>query len=108
MLADNDVIVHGNPERPGDIDDRLGHVDVGARRRWIAGGMIMHQDDRSRGELECALDHLARIDRRVVDSAGPLHLVGDDGIALVEKENAELFLLGEALRGAAIVEHARP
>jgi hypothetical protein len=42
----------------------------------------------------------------MVDGATSPHLVGDDGIALVEK--VELLLLGEASRGAAIVEHARP
>ena len=36
VLANNDVIVHRNPEWPGDVDDRLGHVDVGARRCRIA------------------------------------------------------------------------
>jgi len=41
--ADNDVVVHGNAERLGDIDDRLGHVDVGARRRRVATRMIVHQ-----------------------------------------------------------------
>ena len=39
VLADDDVIVHRNPEWPGDVDDRLGQVDVGARRRWIIGRM---------------------------------------------------------------------
>jgi hypothetical protein len=29
--ADDDVIMHGNPERLGDVDDRLGHLDVGLR-----------------------------------------------------------------------------
>ena len=28
VLADDDVVVHGNAERGGDLDDRLGHVDV--------------------------------------------------------------------------------
>ena len=31
VLADNDVVVHGNAERGGDIDDRLGHLDVRLR-----------------------------------------------------------------------------
>jgi hypothetical protein len=30
------MVVHGNSERGGDIDDRLGHGDVGLRRRRIA------------------------------------------------------------------------
>jgi hypothetical protein len=37
--ADDDVVVHGDAERAGDIDDRLGHLDVGLRRRRIAGGV---------------------------------------------------------------------
>ena len=41
-------------------------------------GVVVHQDDRGGGEFERALDHLARIDRRVVDGAGLLHLVGDE------------------------------
>jgi hypothetical protein len=42
------VVVHGDAERAGDVDDRLGHLDVGLRRRWIAGRVVVHQDDRGR------------------------------------------------------------
>ena len=40
--ADDDVVVHGNAERGGDLDDRFGHVDIGLRERRIAGGMVVH------------------------------------------------------------------
>ena len=40
VLADDDVVVHRDAERLGDIDDRLGHLDVGARGRRIARGVI--------------------------------------------------------------------
>jgi hypothetical protein len=43
VLADDDVVVHGDAERPGHVDDGLRHLDVGARGRWIAGGMIVHE-----------------------------------------------------------------
>jgi len=43
VLADDDVVVHGNAERGGDLDDRLGHMDIGLRRRRIAGGVVVHQ-----------------------------------------------------------------
>ena len=59
-------------------------------------------------QFERALDHLARIDRRVVDGAGLLQLVGDELVALVEEQDAELLLVGERHGGAAIVEHRRP
>jgi hypothetical protein len=42
VLADDDVVVHGNAERTGDIDDRAGHLDIGLRRRRIAGGVVVH------------------------------------------------------------------
>jgi len=43
VLADDDVIVHRYAKRTGDIDDRLGHMDIRLRRRWIAGGVIVDQ-----------------------------------------------------------------
>ena len=46
FLADDDVVVHGNAERARHLDDRLRHLDVGARRRRIAGRMVVHQDQR--------------------------------------------------------------
>jgi hypothetical protein len=42
VLADDDVIVHGDAERPGDVDDRARHLDIRLRRRWIARGVIVH------------------------------------------------------------------
>jgi Phage integrase family len=42
ILADDDVVVHGDAERAGDVDDRLRHLDVGLRRRRIAGGITPH------------------------------------------------------------------
>jgi hypothetical protein len=41
LLSDDDVVVHGNAERARDGDDLLRHLDVGARRRRVAGGVIV-------------------------------------------------------------------
>ena len=43
VLADDDVVMHGDPERLGDVDDRFRHLDVGLRRRRIAGGMVVQE-----------------------------------------------------------------
>ena len=51
VLADDDVVVHGNPEWRGDVGDRLGHLDVGLRWRGIAGGMVVRQPTRRRTSL---------------------------------------------------------
>ena len=47
--ADDDVVVDRNAQRFCDIDDGPGHRDIRLRRRRIAGGMVVHQDDRGRG-----------------------------------------------------------
>jgi hypothetical protein len=41
--ADDDVIVHCNAERLGDGNDLPRHVDVGARRSGVAGGMVVDE-----------------------------------------------------------------
>jgi len=41
LLADDDVVVHRNTERLRHRDDLLRHLDVGARRRGVAGGVIV-------------------------------------------------------------------
>jgi hypothetical protein len=41
LPSDYDVIVHGNAERLRHRDDLLRHLDVGVRRRRIAGGVIV-------------------------------------------------------------------
>ena len=58
--------------------------------------------------VEGALDDLARIDRRVVDRAALLDLVGDQHVLAVEEEDAELLglLVGEG--SVAIVDQLLP
>ena len=90
FFAANDVIVHGDAEIFRGFDDLFGHLDIGLRRRGVAGGVVVHQDDGGGRQLQRALDDLAHIDRRVVDGAFLLHFVGDDAVALVEKQNADL------------------
>ena len=43
LLADDDVVMDGNPERARNLDDRPGHVDIGARWCRVAGGMVVQQ-----------------------------------------------------------------
>ena len=43
FLADDDVVVHGDAERARHRNDLLRHLDVGARRRRVAGGVIVDE-----------------------------------------------------------------
>ena len=70
--------------------------------------MVVDEDDSRGGELQSAFDHLAGIDRRVIDSAGLLDFVGDQAVALVEKQDAEDFAVLEGHCSAAIINDGRP
>jgi hypothetical protein len=47
VLAHDEVVVHGNPERARDLDDRPRHLDVGARGSGVAGGMVVQEQTAS-------------------------------------------------------------
>ena len=51
---------------------------------------------------------MARIDRRGIDRAGLLHLVGDEPVLLVEEENPELLDGLEGHLTAAIIDELGP
>jgi hypothetical protein len=43
VFADNEVIVHRDAKRCRHRDDLLRHFDVSARRRRVAGGMVVQE-----------------------------------------------------------------
>lgn len=47
VLANDDVVVHRNAERGGDVDDRFRHLDIRLRGRRIAGRVVVHQPTNS-------------------------------------------------------------
>ena len=65
----------------------------------------MRQDQCTGAKLQRTANNLAWIDRRVVDGANALHLIGDQRIALVEKQNPELLAVRVGHRRSAIVQN---
>ena len=108
VARDDHVVMDRDAERGGDGDDIQRRLDVGGGGRRIARGMVVDEDDRRGREFERTAHHFARIDRRVIDSAGALTFVGDQSVALVEKEDVKLFVIGKRNRGAAIVDERAP
>jgi hypothetical protein len=43
VFADDDVVVDGDAERTGDVDDRLGHLDIGLRGCRIAARVVVDE-----------------------------------------------------------------
>ncbi len=48
LPPNNNMIVHGDPERLSGLHDQSCHINVRFRRRWIAAWMIVDQYDRRR------------------------------------------------------------
>ena len=89
--GDDQMIMDPDRQLVGRLDDLAGDLDIGARRRRVAGRVVVDEDDGRCRELERPFQHLADIDRRVVDGSLLLHLVGDEIVLAVEKQDAELF-----------------
>src|SRR5713226_10048455 len=106
--ADYYLVVNRNADGMERLRHRAGHVDIGLGRRRVAGGVVVHHDDRRGAERERTLHHLARIDRRVIDGAAMLRLVGDERVLLVEEEQAELLDRGIAGGDRAVIEERLP
>lgn len=59
VAADDDVVVDGDAERGGDVDDRLGHLDVGAGGRRVSRGVVVERPTQFNMilSLQCFLMH---------------------------------------------------
>jgi len=108
IAAHDDVVMHHDTPRLCHGNDLARHGDVGLARRRIDGGMVVDQHDGRGGQFQRPAHDLARIDRRMVDRADLRHLIGDQGVLLVEKQDAELLARLEGHGGAARIDHRRP
>ena len=95
--GDDDVIMDRDPEGLKRIDKLVGHLDIGGGWRGIAGRVIVGQDQRTGVQLERAARNLARIDRNMINRPLAHGFVGDQNVALVEKQNAELSVRRKAI-----------
>ena len=87
----DDVVMERQAEILAALLDFLGHADVGFRGRWITRRVVVDQDQGTGVQHQRPLDHLARIDRDMINSAGREKLIGDDAVLTVEIEDVEAF-----------------
>lgn len=100
--TDDDVVVQSQAEIPAPLVDLLGHAEIGFRGRRIARGVVVDQDQGACVQHQRPLDHLAWIDRDMIDRAGREKLIGDDAVLAVEVEDME------ALDGPANADGVMP
>ncbi len=99
------MIVDGDADGFCSVDDAAGHLDVVAAGGGIAGGVIVHQDNRAGLQFERAFHDFARIGRRLVDGALAHGFIADEDVAVVEEQHAELFREGVRHAGVQIIDH---
>ena len=87
--ADDDVVMQRQAEILAPLLDFLGHAEIGIGRRRITGWVVVDQDQGAGVQHQRPLDHLARIDRDMVDRAGREKLIGDDAVLAIEVEDVE-------------------
>ena len=103
VAADDHVVVHHHAERGCGFFDVLGYGDVGFGRGRVARGVVVHQDQGGRLELERPFDDFAGINRRMIDRPALLPLVPDQDVLTVEKQDMEfLDFAVRYVRGAVI------
>ena len=88
--ADDNVIMNSDSKRPASIGDRAGHLDIVFTGAGMAARVIMHENDRPGADLERALHHFARENRRVIDRAALMHFFDQQMVFAIEEQKAEL------------------
>ncbi len=76
----DDVVMQRQAEIFAALLDLLGHAEIGVGRRRIARRVIVTQDQGAGVQHQSPLDHLARIDRDMIDCAGRQKLIGNDAV----------------------------
>ncbi len=87
LAPDDDVIVDGDAHVPSGLGDALGDLDVGAARLGRAGGVVVDKDHRGCPDVHRPADHLARVDRSLVDRAVADVVIVDQPVPGVEIEH---------------------
>ena len=84
---DDDVVMQGKTQRFAALLDLLRHLQVGIRRFGITTGVIVDQDQRRCVHQKRTFQHLARIDRHMIDGADRDPNIGNQPVLSVKVEN---------------------
>ena len=87
----NDVIMEDNAERRNGIANHSRHFHIGFGRSRMITRVVMHYDDSGGVKFQCASSDFSWIHWRMIDSSPVLQLIGNEHIAPVEEQNAELL-----------------
>src|SRR3984893_12151569 len=96
---DDHMVGDSDSKEPANLDDLLGHVDIGTGWRGVARWVIVDEEAAGGVQLNCTAQNSARIHRRVIYRPLMHDLVGDQVAALVEVQHPELLARRKRHRG---------
>jgi hypothetical protein len=67
--GDDDVVMDGDAKQLANLDDLLGHIDIGTGWRCVAGRVVVDENAAGGVQFDGSPQHLPRIHGRVVHSA---------------------------------------
>ena len=92
-VAEHDMIKHLDAHNLAGPDKLLSHLDVLGRRCWIAGGMVMGQNNGRAGMLKCPFEQLTRMDQAAVECPfADLLGFADQPVFGIEHQRPEYFV----------------
>src|SRR4051794_32562375 len=92
LAADDDMVEELHAEQVPGPAGLPGEPHVLRRRRWIARGVVVHQDDRRRAAGDRLPEAVRQADRRGVQPALVDELRADDMVLRIEQDDAQLLL----------------
>ena len=104
----NQMIMHDDINGLGYLYYRLRERYVLGRGRWIAGRVIMYEDNGGGFVDQRAANDFAGINRGAVDRSMAHDLIREQTVFAVQKQNAKLLSPFKLHRGAAIIQQGIP
>src|SRR3546814_9844416 len=83
------MIVDAYAQPSARFDDVAGGVDILLDGRRVAAGMIVHQNERGRTQVDGSANHLTHIDCRLIYGAIAHIFIPEQHVAAVELQNAD-------------------
>ena len=78
------MVVHGHAKQAAGLGNPRGDRDIGTAGFGISAGVVVHQDQRGRANIERLADHFARVDRRLVDRPLAKQVVEDQPVLRIQ------------------------
>ena len=102
------MVVYRDANRVTGALDLFGHVNVCGRWGGITRWMIVHKDQSRRIEIERAFDHLAWVDRDMINSAYALNFIRDQDVLAIKEQYAKQFGVAVRHGHAAVIQQCVP